>query len=99
MRNLRREEGWRAQRLAGAAVAVVALAAAGVLVGAGFASGTVRLISDATGATGATGGTGATGPTGIPTSGKITICHRTGSRKHPAHTITISVRTWPAHQR
>ena len=30
---------------------------------------------------------------------KVTICHHTHSKKHPMHTISISVRAWPAHQR
>jgi hypothetical protein len=30
---------------------------------------------------------------------KITICHHTHSKKHPAVTIRVSVRAWPAHQR
>jgi hypothetical protein len=30
---------------------------------------------------------------------RITICHLTHSKKHPAHTIRISVRAWKAHQR
>jgi hypothetical protein len=31
--------------------------------------------------------------------GKVTICHRTGSRKHPRVTITVSRRALPAHLR
>lgn len=31
--------------------------------------------------------------------GKVTICHYTHSKKHPAVTITISQHAWPAHQR
>jgi hypothetical protein len=30
---------------------------------------------------------------------KITICHHTHSKKHPTHTIRISVKAWPAHKR
>jgi hypothetical protein len=30
---------------------------------------------------------------------KIAVCHHTGSWKHPWHTIRISVRAWPAHER
>jgi hypothetical protein len=30
---------------------------------------------------------------------KITICHHTHSKKHPTHTIRVSVKAWPAHQR
>ena len=94
MRNDRRDQSGRAQRLVGVAVAVVALAAAGVLVGGGLASGTARFLAGATGGTGATGSTGATGATGK----KITICHRNHGR-HGGVTITISINAWPAHQR
>ncbi len=31
--------------------------------------------------------------------GKITICHRTHSKKKPGVTITVSLAAWPAHQR
>jgi hypothetical protein len=31
--------------------------------------------------------------------GKITICHKTHSKKNPSVTITISRSAWPAHQR
>jgi hypothetical protein len=30
---------------------------------------------------------------------KITICHHTHSKKHPTHTITVSVNAWKAHQK
>jgi hypothetical protein len=30
---------------------------------------------------------------------KITICHHTHSKKHPMHTIRVSVRAWQAHQK
>jgi hypothetical protein len=30
---------------------------------------------------------------------KITICHHTHSKKHPTHTISISVKAWPAHKK
>jgi hypothetical protein len=30
---------------------------------------------------------------------RVTICHLTGSKKHPAHTITVSSRAVPAHLR
>jgi hypothetical protein len=32
-------------------------------------------------------------------SGKVTICHHTGSKKHPFHTITVSANAVPAHLR
>jgi hypothetical protein len=94
MRNDRRDQSGRAQRLVGVAVAVVALAAAGVLVGGGLASGTARFLAGATGATGSTGATGVTGATGK----KITICHRNHGKKGGV-TISISINAWPAHQR
>ena len=97
MRNDRRDQSGRAQRLVGVAVAVVALAAAGVLVGGGLASGTARFLAGATGGTGATGSTGATGVTGA-TGKKITICHRNHGKRGGV-TISISINAWPAHQR
>jgi hypothetical protein len=30
---------------------------------------------------------------------RIQVCHMTGSRKHPGHTIWVSSRAWPAHSR
>jgi hypothetical protein len=30
---------------------------------------------------------------------RVQICHHTGSRKHPSHTITVSSRSVPAHLR
>jgi hypothetical protein len=30
-------------------------------------------------------------------AGKVTICHHTGSRKHPFHTITVDAHALPAH--
>jgi hypothetical protein len=30
---------------------------------------------------------------------KITICHHTHSKKHPMHTIKVSVNAWKAHQK
>jgi hypothetical protein len=30
---------------------------------------------------------------------RIQVCHMTGSRKHPGHTIWVSSRAWPAHHR
>ncbi len=30
---------------------------------------------------------------------KITICHHTHSKKHPMHTIRVSVNSWKAHQK
>ena len=91
MRKDRRDQSGRAQRLVGAAVAVVAVATAGILVGGGLALGPARSLAGPTGGTGATGSTGATG-------GKVTICHRNHGRRGGV-TISISVRAWPAHRR
>ena len=30
---------------------------------------------------------------------KVTICHHTHSKKHPNHTIRVSINAWKAHQR
>ena len=30
---------------------------------------------------------------------KVTICHHTHSKKHPMHTINVSVNAWKAHQK
>ena len=39
------------------------------------------------------------GPSAAQYQYKITICHFTRSRKHPAHTISISAAAWKAHVR
>jgi hypothetical protein len=76
----------RARAAISTAVVFVALAAAGVLVGVGVANSSLRAF-------------GADTTTTVPTHGKVTICHKTHSRKHPQVTITISVSAWPAHER
>jgi hypothetical protein len=67
-------------------VAVIALLAAG-----GFAA-----VSIAQG-----GGLAHITTTGLTTTtaGKVVICHRTGSKKHPFHTITVAVPAVRAHLR
>ena len=40
----------------------------------------------------------AQGP-GYGYAGKVTICHHTGSKKNPFHTITVSANAVPAHLR
>jgi hypothetical protein len=46
------------------------------------------------------GGTGfAQGTSAAAGQYKITICHHTKSKKHPFHTIKISIKAWPAHER
>jgi hypothetical protein len=37
------------------------------------------------------------GPSAAQYQYKVTICHHTGSKKHPFHTITVSNRAVPAH--
>jgi hypothetical protein len=72
-------ENRRARAIVGGSVAAVALAAAGVLGGVGFAKSSATATQYQ--------------------YGKITICHKTHSRKHPSVTITISRSARPAHQR
>jgi hypothetical protein len=46
------------------------------------------------------GGTGsAQGTSAAAGQYKVTICHHTKSKKHPSHTIRISIKAWPAHER
>jgi len=79
MSKRRRFEDRGARVIVGGSVAAVALAAAGVLGGVGFAKSS---------------------PTAAQYQyGKITICHKTHSKKNPFVTITISRSAWPAHQR
>jgi hypothetical protein len=73
-------------------LATVALAAAG-FAGAAIVNG---------GSLAATLETGTTGTTTIPTTTtpagrKVTICHRTGSKKNPGRTITVSQNAVAAH--
>src|SRR4029453_16986760 len=65
-------------------VAVIALLAAGGFAAVSIASG---------------GGLGHGTPTGLttPAGGKVAICHRTGSKKKPFHTITVAVPAVRAH--
>jgi hypothetical protein len=65
-------------------VAVIALLAAGAFAAVSIASG---------------GGLGHGTTTGLTstTGGKVTICHRTGSKKKPFHTITVAVPAVRAH--
>src|ERR687886_217982 len=54
--------------------------------------------TETTGTTATTGTTGTTGTTET-TPQKVTICHHTHSKKHPFHTISVSVNALPAHLR
>jgi hypothetical protein len=67
-------------------VATIALLAAGGFAAVSIASG---------------GGLGHGTTTGLTTTagGKVTICHRTGSKKKPFHTITVAVSAVRAHLR
>jgi hypothetical protein len=80
--------GRRARRVVGSTIAIGLLAACGVLVSVGLAGPRGALVDPTTATT-----------TTIPTTGKITICHRTHSKKHPSHTISVSVHAAPAHLR
>jgi len=78
----------RARRVVGSTIAIGLLAACGVLVSVALAGSRSALVDPTTATT-----------TTIPTTGKISICHRTHSKKHPSHTISVSVHAWPAHLR
>ena len=67
-------------------VAVTALLAAGIFAAVSIASG---------------GGLAKITTTGLTTTtaGKVTLCHRTGSKKKPFHTITVAVPAVRAHLR
>ena len=73
-------------RRLGVPVAVTALLAAGVFAAVSIASG---------------GGLAKITTTGLTTTtaGKVTLCHRTGSKKKPFHTITVAVPAVRAHLR
>ena len=65
-------------------VAVIALLAAGVFAAVSIASGGGLAHGITTGLT-------------TTTAGKVAICHRTGSKKKPFHTITVAVSAVRAH--
>ena len=73
-------------RRLGVPVAVIALLAAGAFAAVSIASG---------------GGLAKITTTGLTTTtaGKVAICHRTGSKKKPFHTITVAVPAVRAHLR
>ena len=74
----------RIRTLLGLSVVAVSLLVAVILAGLSFAQGSPA---------------GAQSAAQDQYGRKITICHHTHSKKHPMHTISISVRAWPAHQR
>jgi hypothetical protein len=70
------------------------------LAAAAFASGDNPLVALQTmTVTTSTSATTSTSTSTTPAPPKVTICHRTHSKKHPFHTIRISIRAWPAHMR
>ena len=75
-----------------------ALAGLIVLAAAGFASASIvsggRIVAALTGSTTTSATTGTT-----PVGRKVTICHRTGSKKNSWHTITVDQHAVPAHLR
>lgn len=95
MRNERRSRSRRVRSVIGGLVALVLLAASGVLVGVGVAGSPKKALATTTGTTPSS--TSSTTTPTIPTTGKIAICHRTRSKKKPMVSITVSVRAWPAH--
>src|SRR5262249_27384474 len=65
-----------------------------------FVSGASSSTLQTTSATGSTTSTPSTSTTTTtPAPRKVTICHRTHSKKHPFVTITISISAVPAHMR
>jgi hypothetical protein len=73
----------------------VPLAATALLVAGGFAAAAIASGGGITGLT-TTSGTLAT-PTSTGPQLKVTICHRTGSKKHRFVTITVAAPSVPAH--
>jgi hypothetical protein len=79
-----------------AVLAATVLGAAG-FAAAGIASGS-HLLDAVTGTT-ATTQTTTTGESGSGNGRKVTLCHRTHSKKHPTQTITVSQHAVKAHLR
>ena len=76
----------RRRTVLGLAVVLVAIVAAVSLAGLGFAAGNAPTAAN-TPARAQYGGP-------KPKPRKLTICHHTGSRKHPLRTIVISASAW-----
>src|SRR5919197_4412366 len=75
---------------------VAALVGSVVLGAAGFAAASAVHATKQPGGSSTATGTGVTG-TGTTPSHKVLICHRTGSKKHPQHTISVDQHAAPAH--
>ena len=80
----------RARAVVGSGAAIAVLLAAGVLVANALAS---KPVGKPKGHSSATTTTSAA----VPTTGKVTICHHTHSKKKPAHAITVDVHASQAH--
>jgi len=79
----------RARAVVGSGAAIAALLTAGVVVASALAGKPAKHSPTTTTGTTVT----------LPTSGKVAVCHRTGSAKHPSHTINVNVHAWKAHER
>src|SRR6266545_1846416 len=75
---------------------MAALLGAALLGAAGFATASVVKTNKHPGA-GSTVSSTSTGVTGTTPSRRVTICHHTGSRSNPQHTITVDEHAVPAH--
>ncbi len=90
-----------ARRTVATTVALVSLVAFAALAGVGLSQVVTSAPQDQTlpGSTSTTLGS-TTDQAGSTTTanGKFIICHKTHSKKHPAHTITVAPAAWPAHK-
>jgi hypothetical protein len=89
MTGKRQFDNARKRTLLGIAVVMVAIVTAVALAGLGFAAGNSPTAAN----------TPAKAQYGKPKPKKITICHHTGSKKHPLVTIVIPASAWKAHAR
>jgi hypothetical protein len=88
MNERRRIDPKRARAVFGSGAAIAVLLSAGVLVANALAAKPKSHAPTTT-----------TTSTTVPTSGKVTICHHTHSKKKPSHSITVDVHAWKAHQK
>jgi hypothetical protein len=75
----------RARAMVGSGAAISALLAAGILVANALGGKPAGLTASTT--------------VTVPTSGKVTLCHHTGSARNPGVTIRVNWHAWRAHQR